>query len=92
MNHLPPLDADQRHGSPNSQENEPVLLLTGAEAAALCRTSIRSWRSWDAGGRVPKPVRLGRSKLWRSSELHDWIIAGCPPRNSWHWNSHSAAI
>ncbi len=38
---------------------------------------------WDAGGRIPRPVRVGRSTLWRVEELHAWIAAGCPTREHW---------
>jgi len=38
---------------------------------------------WDAAGKVPMPVRIGRSTFWRPSELHAWIAAGCPNRVTW---------
>jgi len=60
------------------------LLLTADEAASLCRTSTRTWRSWDAGGKIPLPIRIGRAKLWRREELEAWIDAGCPERALWH--------
>ncbi len=59
------------------------LLLTASSAAALCGKSVRTWRSWDAAGRIPRPVRIGRSTLWRVGELHAWIGAGCPRRDEW---------
>jgi predicted DNA-binding transcriptional regulator AlpA len=59
------------------------LLLTAKEAAAACGKSLRSWRTWDAGGRIPRPVRIGRSTLWRADELRRWIEAGCPRREEW---------
>jgi hypothetical protein len=64
---------------------EPKLLLTAAEAALACRTSLRTWRSWDSAGKIPTAVQLGRVKLWRPLELADWVAAGCPPRISWEW-------
>jgi hypothetical protein len=70
-------------------EYEQPLLLTTAEAAVLCRTSPRSWRSWDAAGRVPAAIRIGRAKLWRPLELIDWVAAGCPPRADWEWEPRS---
>ena len=66
-------------------EDVTLLLLTAVEAAATCRTSVRTWRAWDAAGRVPRAVRIGRAKLWRPQELADWITAGCPARALWHW-------
>ena len=68
---------------------EPKLLLTAAEAAASCRTSVRTWRSWDSAGMVPASVQLGRVKLWRPLELADWVAAGCPDRSVWEWEPRS---
>ena len=53
------------------------------EAAALVGRSLRTWRSWDAGGRVPRAVRIGRSVHWRAAELRAWTAAGCPSRKHW---------
>jgi hypothetical protein len=61
------------------------LLLKAEEAAALCRASVRSWRMWDAAGRVPRSISIGRAKLWRPLELADWVAAGCPARDLWTW-------
>jgi predicted DNA-binding transcriptional regulator AlpA len=59
------------------------LLLTARRAAAMCGVSLRTWRSWDSGGRIPKPIRIGRRTLWRSEELSRWTSAGCPRRKEW---------
>ena len=59
------------------------LLLRAAEAAALCDTSLRTWRAWDVAGKTPQPIRIGRSLRWRASELNAWIAAGCPDRSTW---------
>jgi len=59
------------------------LLLTAKQAAAICGRSLRTWRSWDSGGRIPRPVRIGRATLWRVSELKEWVAAGCPRRAEW---------
>lgn len=59
------------------------LLLTARQAAAMCGKSLRTWRSWDAAGWIPRPVRIGRSTLWRADELREWVMAGCPRRQEW---------
>jgi predicted DNA-binding transcriptional regulator AlpA len=59
------------------------LLLTARQAAELCGKSLRTWRSWDAAGWIPRPVRIGRSTLWRLDELREWVAAGCPRRAEW---------
>ena len=64
------------------EETAPLLLTTRA-AAAICSKSLRTWRTWDSAGWIPRPVRIGRSTLWRADELREWIAAGCPRRAEW---------
>ena len=60
-----------------------ALLLTARHASAICGKSLRTWRSWDAAGRIPRPVRIGRSTFWRTDELREWVAVGCPRREEW---------
>ena len=60
-----------------------VLLVSARRAAAMCGKSLRTWRTWDAAGWIPRPVRIGRSTLWRAAELDAWVSAGCPRREEW---------
>lgn len=59
------------------------LLLTANQAAALCNVSLRTWRAWDAAGKIPRPVRIGRKVFWRPEELRAWVAAECPDRVTW---------
>ncbi len=59
------------------------LLATARTAAAMCGISVRTWRTWDAAGRIPQPVRIGRLTRWRVDELRAWVEAGCPRRREW---------
>lgn len=70
------------HEGEGPGENFPQL-VSAREAAGLCGRSERSWRTWDAVGLIPQPVRIGRSTLWRRDELQAWIKAGCPRREEW---------
>lgn len=63
-------------------ESRP-LLVTAKTAAAMCGKSLRTWRTWDSLGLVPRPVRIKRSTLWRLDELKAWVAAGCPGRSEW---------
>jgi predicted DNA-binding transcriptional regulator AlpA len=65
------------------QANSYALLVGAKQAAAMCGKSLRTWRSWDSAGWIPRPIRIGRSTLWRVEELHDWVAAGCPRRADW---------
>lgn len=66
-----------------TDQGPAALLLTAKQAAAICGKSLRTWRTWDSAGRIPRPVRIGRSTLWRSDELRGWVAAGCPRRGEW---------
>jgi predicted DNA-binding transcriptional regulator AlpA len=59
------------------------LLLRASDAAAACHTSVRTWRSWNSSGRIPRPICIGRSIFWRPEELKAWVAAGCPDRATW---------
>lgn len=60
-----------------------MLLISARQAADMCGKSLRTWRTWDAAGWIPRPVRIGRSTLWRIDELQKWVDAGCPRRVEW---------
>jgi predicted DNA-binding transcriptional regulator AlpA len=81
------MDAGQMR-LPETQGQGPTPLLVGAKAAAaMCGKCLRTWRAWDAAGWIPRPVRIGRSTLWRADELHEWVAAGCPRRAEWEARS-----
>lgn len=69
--------------SEDMDADDNTLLLTARQAAAMCAKSLRTWRSWDAAGWIPQPVRIGRSTLWRADELRAWVAASCPRRKEW---------
>lgn len=53
------------------------------EVAALLAISPRHLWQLDKLGRVPRPIRLGRSVRWHRRELEAWLAAGGPPRDQW---------
>jgi excisionase family DNA binding protein len=59
--------------------DQPVTQLINAEQVAnILNISERTlWRLVSAG-KVPQPVRIGRSARWRVHEIHAWIESGCP--------------
>ena len=67
----------------DDRERPDLLLVTAKQAAAMCGKSLRTWRTWDSAGWIPRPVRIGRSTLWRVGELQEWVAAGCPRRDEW---------
>ena len=58
--------------------DQQVPLLSVDEVAAMLNVSERTlWRLLSAG-KLPQPVRFGRSTRWRTAEVRDWIERGCP--------------
>jgi hypothetical protein len=80
-------------GAANGQEEEKrkrrrrKQLLPGMvrakDAASWSSVRLRTWRAWDAAGKVPRPLRIGACTLWSLPELRKWRDAGCPPRDEW---------
>ncbi len=64
--------------------DDPALLLRAPQAAKLCGTSLRTWRTWDSAGRIPGAIKIANTKLWRRGELEAWVNAGCPDRETWN--------
>lgn len=50
---------------------------------AMLDRSIPSLHRDDSAGRLPKGIRIGRSRKWLRSEIMAWLEAGCPPRDEW---------
>jgi predicted DNA-binding transcriptional regulator AlpA len=59
------------------------LVLTADQAAAMFQKSVRTWRTWDSAGRIPRPIYIGRATYWHPEELQAWVAAGCPDRETW---------
>jgi prophage regulatory protein len=63
---------------------ELTLAVGPAEAAKMLGISPRHFRSMNASGRLPAPIRLGRSPRWAVDELRAWLLAGSPSREKWN--------
>ena len=59
------------------------LVDDAAGLAKLLQVSLRHVNALNASGRLPKPIRLGRSVRWPREELVRWIAAGAPSRDAW---------
>ena len=78
-----PMPHQSRTNSSARIDERPMperLLLTAREAAAMLGVSERHFRALDVSGRVPTPVRLGRSVRWPRAELAKWVEAGAQVR------------
>jgi predicted DNA-binding transcriptional regulator AlpA len=59
------------------------LVADAARLARLLGVGVRSVRSWDAGGKLPRPVKLGTRVVWIIAEIRRWLAAGAPARDEW---------
>ena len=67
---------DAALGAPGSTaaSNAPACeLLTAADLCSLLKLDARTLRVLRHEGRVPEPIRLGRSLRWRRAEVEAWI-------------------
>lgn len=59
---------------------EQRLLSIGAVAERL-GVSPRAVSKWTAAGRLPAPVRIGRTVRWRAADIDRFVAMGCPERD-----------
>lgn len=78
--------------SSNSPPIDSTLTVHVAELwtidrlAELFGLNARTIRQLDHDGKLPSPLRFcDRSVKWRGREVCDWILAGAPERENWHW-------
>ena len=70
----------------SNQKNVDAAACLAIPADAVARLlciSVRHLWGLNASGRVPRPVRLGRSVRWDRAELERWLAAGAPSRDHW---------
>lgn len=53
-------------------------VLTVEEVAAMLQISPRTVYRLNDRGKIPQPIRLGRSVRWNYREIEEWIAIGCP--------------
>jgi excisionase family DNA binding protein len=75
--------AEGGHGVAGRGSAVDPLLVSSQELAALLGVSVRHLAGLRSSGRLPSPIRLGRSIRWDREEITDWIAARCPSRDQW---------
>ena len=63
-------------------QTEP-LVADARRLAVLLGSGVRTVRTWDASGKLPKPIRIGGRVVWRVVEIREWLAAGAPDRATW---------
>ena len=70
--------------SKDVSEVQPPLAFSAQQLAdRLGGVSLRHIRRLDSAGKIPRPIRLGRSVRWPVQEIKDWMDAGAPDRRTW---------
>lgn len=60
------------------------LAMAVEDLAREFRCSRRHVQAMDRDGRLgPRPVKLGRRRVWLRTEIESWLEAGAPDRLSW---------
>lgn len=79
----------------HAQQTPPEVneeLLDVAGLAERLKVGVRTARRWDALGKIPAPVRIGRALRWRLPEIIAWQLEGSPSRERWEaiWAARQA--
>jgi predicted DNA-binding transcriptional regulator AlpA len=67
-------------GPSGQAANAAPLLLSADDLAIELSVSARTISRLASAGKLPKPVRLGRSVRWRQEEIIFWLASGCADR------------
>ena len=69
--------------SPYSEDHTQVAeyCVSIKSLAKMLDVSVRHVERMQAAGKLPPPIRLGRSKRWRIEDIFAWLDDGCPFRS-----------
>jgi hypothetical protein len=62
------------------RRNLPPGMVRAKGAARWCSVGLRTWRSWNSAGLVPRPIKIAGCVLWSLHTLRLWREYACPPR------------
>lgn len=60
--------------------------------AEMLGVSLRHIRRLDSAGRLPRGIRLGHAVRWPVAEIHAWLGAGAPDRDSWETTKEGGSV
>jgi hypothetical protein len=70
------------------------LVADARRLARLLGLGVRTIRTTDAGGKLPRPIRLGSRVVWVLGGqwgIRAWLAAGAPSRTEWEGRRGQAA-
>lgn len=62
---------------------EESLAISADQLAELLGISKRHLWSLNTRGKLPRPIRLGRSVRWSLPDVREWLASGAPDRDAW---------
>ncbi len=62
--------------------SEP-LVVDAKLLAQMLTCGVRTVRTLDASGKLPKPIKIGGRVCWLVTEIQDWLAAGAQDRATW---------
>lgn len=71
------------HNGNQTEMSVPKMALSAEEVADALGISRAHVFKLHSTGRLPRPVKLGRTVRWSRKDLEDWLAAGAPPRDRW---------
>lgn len=72
-----------QNGMSGAQPRITTRLINVDTVAEMTLTSRRTVFRWNAGGRMPRPIRIGHCLRWRQSDINLWIVLGCPDQKTY---------
>jgi predicted DNA-binding transcriptional regulator AlpA len=60
-----------------------MRVVTAKELGKILAVAVRTIWRYDEEGKIPRPLRIGRSVRWRLNEIQDWLNCGAPRREVW---------
>jgi len=63
---------------------QQLMAVDAKTLAEMLCCSVRHVERQDVSGKLPAPIRIGRAKRWRITEIDAWLEAGCPDRREWN--------
>ncbi len=64
------------------REPTEARLLTRDDLCERLQLSKRTLSRMVSGGKLPRPIQLGRNVRWRESDIVQWIADGCPTQEN----------
>ena len=77
---VPPADP---HAARKRRRSPLPLVVDARRLARLLCIGLRTVRTLDSAGKLPKPVKIGGRVAWSVEEIKLWIRAECPNRSTW---------